>query len=100
VAKQPDSPSPLVLVAVIQWVSRITAIGLCFATPPMIGYLLDRWWRWAPVGTFLGVVVGFATGTLQTLRLAQQLPGRAIDRSERSPRGAAEPGSRASGERN
>jgi F0F1-type ATP synthase assembly protein I len=98
VAKQPDSSSPLGLVSVFEWVSRITTIGLCFAVPPVIGFVLDRWWNWAPAGILAGAVLGFAAGTQQTLTLARQLPGSAVKRNGRSRGEPEDPGSRSGGE--
>jgi F0F1-type ATP synthase assembly protein I len=55
--------------------SRVTAVGLGFSVPPVLGYALDRWWGSTPVATLVGMVLGFVSGLLQTVRLAKDLPG-------------------------
>ena len=71
--EQRDSTSPLS--AGIQWASRITTIALGFSVPGLIGSGLDRWWGTTPAATITGVILGFASGMYQTLRIAKELPG-------------------------
>jgi hypothetical protein len=65
---EPRSP----LAVAIQWSSRITAVGLEFALPPLAGAYLDRYWRLSPLATILGVLIGFAVGMLSILQIARQ----------------------------
>jgi F0F1-type ATP synthase assembly protein I len=73
VANQPEERSALGVG--IEWSSRITTVALGFSVPPVIGFIVDRWLGWAPVATLVGILVGFVSGLLQTVRLASGLPG-------------------------
>ncbi len=89
VARQSEKRSSLAVG--FEVASRVTTVGLGFSVPPVLGYVLDRWWGSTPVATLLGIVLGFVSGLLQTVRLARDLPGgkkpatrRTAPRSERS----------------
>ena len=67
-----DDRSPMAIA--VQWASRVTSIGLTFALPPLAGAYLDRLWTPKPWGTLVGVVVGFAVGMGQVLKIAREGP--------------------------
>jgi F0F1-type ATP synthase assembly protein I len=60
----------------MQSASRITTVALGFSMPALIGFGLDRWWGTTPVATITGAILGFPLGMYQTLRLADQAPGK------------------------
>jgi ATP synthase protein I len=72
-AKQPEQRSALALG--VEWASKVTTVALGFSVPPLLGFGLDRWWGSTPVATLIGIVLGFVSGLLQTVRLAKDLPG-------------------------
>jgi len=89
VIEPPESRSPLALG--LEWSSRVVTIGLEFALPPALGYGVDSWLHTAPVATIAGAVLGFATGTLHTVRMSRRFaegPRHAAD----VPRGPLGPG--------
>jgi ATP synthase protein I len=65
-----DPRSPLAIG--IGWASRITALGFEFSIPPIGGYFLDRWLGSNPVGTLVGMIVGFLIGMMHLLRIARE----------------------------
>jgi F0F1-type ATP synthase assembly protein I len=71
VVKERRSRSPLAVG--LEWASRVTTIGLGFALPPVLGYGLDLWLGSTPAATIIGAVLGFATGIMNTLKMAEQL---------------------------
>jgi F0F1-type ATP synthase assembly protein I len=74
VALQPESRSALAVG--VEWAAKVTTIALGFSLPAFIGFGLDRWLGSTPVATFVGIVLGFVSGLLQTIRLASDLPGK------------------------
>ena len=48
------------------WCARVTTIGMEFATPALLGFGLDRWWKTSPwitvIGAFLGLGLGMSSG--------------------------------------
>ncbi len=80
--EQPESRSPFGVGFALA--SRITTVGMAFALPPAIGFVVDRWLRTTLVATLIGALLGIVAGVLQTVRLAQQLsPGPAQRRPNR-----------------
>lgn len=73
VAKQPELRSAAAVG--IEWASRVTTVAMGFSVPPLVGFGIDRWLGWTPVATLIGIVLGFVSGLLQTLRLSNDLPG-------------------------
>jgi F0F1-type ATP synthase assembly protein I len=82
VAKQPEQRSAVAVG--VEVASRVTTVALGFSVPPLVGFGLDRWWGSTPVATMVGIVLGFVSGLLQTLRLAKDLPGSKRSASGRS----------------
>ena len=72
-AKQPEQRSALAIG--IGVASRVTTVALGFSVPPLIGFALDRWWGSTPVATLIGIVLGFVSGLLGTIRLAKPSGG-------------------------
>lgn len=52
------------------WASRISNIGLQMALPALLGWWGDRSWGTEPWLVVVGAVVGFASGMLAILKLA------------------------------
>jgi F0F1-type ATP synthase assembly protein I len=73
VALKPESRSAVTVAT--EWASRVTTIALGFSLPAFIGYGLDLWLGSTPIATLVGIVLGFVSGLLQTIRLASNLPG-------------------------
>ena len=69
----PDGRSPLSLG--MEWGTRVTAIGLEFALPALLGFGLDRWWHTAPWMTVGGAILGVGMGMLHVIRLASEPQG-------------------------
>lgn len=67
----PESPSPTPLSVGIAWAYRVTAIGLEFALPAVLGFVLDRRWDSEPIATLVGAGLGFAAGLLHLVQLAR-----------------------------
>ena len=65
----PKEPDRSPLSAGIAWSSRLTALGLEFALPPLAGYYLDDRWGTEPLLTLLGTGLGFAAGLFHLLRM-------------------------------
>jgi F0F1-type ATP synthase assembly protein I len=57
----------------MEWGTRITAIGLEFALPALVGFGLDWWWNTTPWLTLLGSFLGLAIGMYHVFRLASEL---------------------------
>jgi ATP synthase protein I len=55
----------------IGWASRISAIGFEFSLPPLAGYFVDRWLGSNPVGTLVGMIIGFLVGMMHILQIAK-----------------------------
>jgi hypothetical protein len=71
-----DSPEPRDSTSVgILWASRITAVGLEFVLPAVVGLFLDRTWSLGPLGVIAGVVIGFAIGMAHLLRISREGAG-------------------------
>ena len=66
--QKPDSRSALSVG--YYWCARVTTIGLEFATPALLGFGLDRWWKTSPWFTVVGAFLGLGLGMTQVLRLA------------------------------
>jgi F0F1-type ATP synthase assembly protein I len=45
-----------------------------FALPPLAGAYLDQYWSLSPLATLLGVLIGFAVGMMNILRIAREGP--------------------------
>jgi ATP synthase protein I len=65
----PDRRSPLSIG--IDWAARISVLGFEFSLPPIAGYFVDRWLGSNPVGTLVGMIVGFLMGMMHLLRIAR-----------------------------
>jgi ATP synthase protein I len=88
VIQKPDSRSALSVG--YYWCARVTTIGLEFATPALLGFGLDRWWKTSPWITVIGAFVGLGLGMSQVLRLAGE-SSRPIQRPPKiSPTGPEE----------
>lgn len=70
---RPDEPRSNLSVG-MQWASRISAVGMEFAVPPVLGILLDRWWGTSPLATIVGMFLGFAVGMRHLLEIAHEKP--------------------------
>jgi ATP synthase protein I len=68
VIQKPDSRSALSVG--YYWCARVTTIGMEFATPALLGFALDRWWKTSPWITVIGAFLGLGLGMTQVLRLA------------------------------
>jgi len=55
----------------MQWVSRITSIAMEMVLPIVIGYWIDQRLGTKIVFLLLGLVLGFATGMWQLIKLAK-----------------------------
>jgi F0F1-type ATP synthase assembly protein I len=73
VTKKPDSRSAALIG--IEWASKVSTIALSFSLPAIIGFAIDRWWGSGPVGTLIGVVLGFVAGLMQILQLSREISG-------------------------
>ncbi len=69
-SQKPDVRSALSIG--MEWGTRVTAIGLEFALPALLGFGLDRWWGTAPWMTVLGAFLGVGMGMLHVIRLASE----------------------------
>ena len=59
----------------LEWSSRITAIGLEFSVPALLGFGVDHWLKTRPAATVTGAFLGFGLGMVHTLRMARELSG-------------------------
>ena len=73
-ALQPGSRSAVAVG--VEWAAKVTTIAVGFSLPAFIGFGFDRWLGSTPVATMIGIVLGFVSGLLQTIRLASNLPGK------------------------
>jgi len=64
-----DQRSPLSIG--IGWATKITGLGFEFSLPPIAGYFVDQWLGSNPVGTLVGMILGFLVGMMHILRLAK-----------------------------
>jgi ATP synthase protein I len=88
VIQKPESRSALSVG--YYWCARVTTIGLEFATPALLGFYLDRWWKTSPWFTVIGAFLGLGLGMTQVLRLAGE-SSRPIERAPKvSPTGPEE----------
>ena len=69
--QKPDGRSALSIG--MDWATRVTTIGLEFALPACLGFILDRWWSTAPWMTVVGAFLGLGTGMVHLVRLASEL---------------------------
>jgi hypothetical protein len=69
VQKSPYDLSPLALA--MQWVSKITAIAMEMALPGLAGYWIDQRLGTKIVFLLLGMILGFAIGFWQLIKLAK-----------------------------
>jgi len=81
VIQKPDSRSALSVG--YYWCARVTTIGLEFATPALLGFGLDRWWKTSPWITVIGAFLGLGLGMTQVLRLAGE-SSRPIQRAPKT----------------
>ena len=59
----------------MDWATRVSAVGLEFALPPLMGVGVDRWLGTSPLGVLTGAVGGFAVGMMHILRIAREGTG-------------------------
>jgi ATP synthase protein I len=60
----------------MQWVSRITSIGIEMVLPGVIGYWIDQRLGTKIVFLILGLIVGFVGGIMQLIKLTKRDAGR------------------------
>ncbi len=70
---------------------RAWAIALDFVfsvlAGALIGYLIDRWQGWLPIGTLVGLVFGFISGFIRIIRATQrQERQERLERERRTPK--------------
>jgi hypothetical protein len=84
----PQRGSQSLLSVGLEWSSRITAIGLEFSVPALLGFGVDHWLRTKPAATVIGAFLGFGLGMMHTLRMARELSAGASSRgnSRHNPR--------------
>ena len=70
---RPDPPDAMS--AGITWASRITAVGLEFALPPLGGLWLDKYWSLGPLGVIAGAALGFTAGMVHLLQISRDGAG-------------------------
>jgi ATP synthase protein I len=80
----PQRGSQTLLSVGLEWSSRITAIGLEFSLPALLGFGVDHWLRTSPAVTVTGAFLGFGLGMVHTLRMARELSGDASSQSRAS----------------
>ncbi len=68
------------MAAAIEWVGRITAVGIEMVLPGLAGKWLDDHWRTGPLLTFAGFAIGMILGIWHLLRMTSR------NNSQRSPR--------------
>jgi ATP synthase protein I len=81
----PQRGSQSLLSVGLEWSSRITAIGLEFSLPVLLGFGVDHWLGTRPVATVTGAFLGFGLGMMHTLRMARDLSAVASGRGKTSP---------------
>jgi F0F1-type ATP synthase assembly protein I len=54
----------------MSWASRISNIGFQMALPPLLGWWVDRRWGTEPWLLIVGACVGFGSGMVSILKLA------------------------------
>jgi len=69
----------------MDWGTRVTSIGLEFALPAFVGFLLDRWLSTAPWMTILGAFLGVGIGMVHLVRLASELAASTEKRQSTRP---------------
>lgn len=69
-----DERSPMTLA--IEWLARLTTIGLEMALPAGGGYWLDLRVGTAPLFVILGAILGFAAGMFHLMQIARGDPKR------------------------
>lgn len=67
----PNTPSRSPLSVGLEWATRLTALGLEFSLPVLLGYWADRRWGLAPWGVLGGAVLGFIVGFLGLLQMVR-----------------------------
>lgn len=65
---EPDRRSPLTVG--FEWASRISVAGATFFVPILAGHGVDRLAGSGPIGLMVGLVIGFAVGLTQLIRIA------------------------------
>lgn len=66
---QQDKRPPLVVA--MEWVSKVTTIGLEMALPPTVGHWLDERWDTEPWLVLTGAILGMAVAALHLRELLQ-----------------------------
>ena len=56
----------------LQWASRISAIGIMFVLPALVGAWVDRYLGTSPWLTILGCFLGISAGMFEILRIARE----------------------------
>jgi len=69
----PQRGSQSLLSVGLEWSARITAIGLEFSVPALLGFGVDTWLKTSPAATVTGAFLGFALGMMHTLQMAREL---------------------------
>jgi hypothetical protein len=80
----PQRGSRSLLSVGLAWSSRITAIGLEFSVPALLGFGVDHWLRTKPAATVTGAFLGFILGMMHTLQMARELSADASSRGNSS----------------
>jgi F0F1-type ATP synthase assembly protein I len=57
------------------WASRVTSAALGFVLPAVVGAYADRRFASSPIGTLIGIGLGFVAGTVSVVNLARSKPG-------------------------
>jgi len=65
----------------LDWGARVTAIGLEFCAPAVLGFVVDRWLHTGPWATVAGAILGMVVGMMHVLRLPAEL-ARANERAK------------------
>lgn len=80
VDRRPSTSSPIA--EAMQWVSRITTVGLMMVLPAIGGRWLDER-RGTSYWALIGLVLGLTVGLWQLLQIAGGKPRRNVDSSEK-----------------
>ncbi len=67
----PPQKDRLLLVAALQWASRLTTIALEMVLPGLGGFWLDQWLGTGVVFLILGVIAGFWLGLSHLLQISR-----------------------------